>query len=107
MAAGGLVSGGVAGVDSVPRMLMPGEFVMPVLATRNYASELAQMRAGTFQANDNSGAVAAEIRGLRQDVDRLAGVVAAGAKANVDATLETTRAVQDQRRLVGMGRAAR
>ncbi|NBN64142.1 DUF4214 domain-containing protein [Pannonibacter tanglangensis] len=107
MAAGGLVSGGVAGVDSVPRMLMPGEFVMPVLATRNYASELAQMRAGTYQANDNSGAVAAEIRGLRQDVDRLAGVVAAGAKANVDAVQETTRAVQDQQRLAGMGRAAR
>ncbi|NBN78676.1 DUF4214 domain-containing protein [Microvirga tunisiensis] len=107
MAAGGLVSGGVAGVDSVPRMLMPGEFVMPVLATRNYASELAQMRAGTYQANDNSGAVAAEIRGLRQDVDRLAGVVAAGARANVDAVQETTRAVQDQQRLAGMGRAAR
>lgn len=52
-ATGGLVTGGVRGRDSVPAMLMPGEYVMP--AHRVAEIGLAQMeawRAG-FPGNDN------------------------------------------------------
>ena len=100
MAAGGLVTGGVSGVDSVPRMLMPGEFVVPALQTRRYMPELQAMQAGTFggYANDNNGALIAEVRALRQEVARLSSVTAAGAQAQIAATGDVAGAVRDQGR---------
>lgn len=78
-ATGGLVTGGLRGMDSVPAMLSPDEFVVRARAARAIGtSALHQMnQTGSVPANDNGAAL--EIRALRQDVNRLIqAVVASG-----------------------------
>lgn len=76
-ARGGLVTGGAAGVDSVPLLTMPGEYLVNAKATQRWAPLLRSM-------NDNGAlgelpqmmmaggdsTLAAEIRSLRSDLAR-------------------------------------
>lgn len=58
MATGGLVLGGAAGLDSVPAMLMPGEFVVPAAQVRqNVAAGRAPDDSGASGARGGGGAV--------------------------------------------------
>lgn len=105
MATGGMVTGGIQGVDSVPRMLMPGEYVIPELQTRQHLTTLQSIRAGSFSSNDNSAggaALLAEVKGLRQEVASLKSVIAAGASANVSATGDVAGAIRERKRGTGL-----
>lgn len=58
MATGGLVLGGAAGLDSVPAMLMPGEFVVPAAQVRqNVAAGRAPDDSGASGGRGGGGAV--------------------------------------------------
>lgn len=102
MASGGWVTGGIPGIDSVLRMLMPGEFVMPAQAAQRYAPEIEAMRGGWYgAANDNSAVVSAIQAMQRQFADmlqRLIQIEAMSGRENVQATRETAQAVRDQAR---------
>lgn len=105
MATGGMVTGGIQGVDSVPRMLMPGEYVIPELQTRQHLPTLQSIRAGSFSSNDNSAggaALIAEVKGLRQELASLKSVIAAGASANVSATGDVAGAIRERKRGTGL-----
>lgn len=86
-AAGGWVTGGVPGRDSVNAMLTPGEFVVREPVARLFRRELQDLNAGGgMPANDN-GAMVQELRQLRAEVrrleaqlDRVARTTAAGAE---------------------------
>lgn len=61
-AAGGMISGGVAGRDSVPIMAMPGEYVIRTSSARNVGRPMLDYINQTGQlptANDNTAVVAA------------------------------------------------
>lgn len=102
MATGGWVTGGIPGMDSVLRMLMPGEFVMPAQTAQRYRPEIEAMRGGWYgAANDNSQLIAAlreELRSVRAEIERLVRVEAMSGRENVQATRETAQAVRDQAR---------
>lgn len=102
MADGGWVTGGTPGMDSVLRMLMPKEFVMPAQQAQRFAPQLEAMRGGWFSgANDNSAVVGAIRDMQRQFADmmqRLIQIEATSGRENVQATRETTQAMRDQAR---------
>ncbi len=55
-AQGGLITGGRAGFDSVPAMLMPGELVVPTKNYEEVVSAVASSRGGDRgESSDNSG----------------------------------------------------
>lgn len=64
---GGLMTGGVAGVDSIPAMLTPGELVVP---TRNFEEVVGAVKAQRQSGNDD---VVSELRALRAEVANGAG----------------------------------
>lgn len=60
---GGLITGGIPGVDSVPAMLMPGELVVP---TKNFDQVVGAVQgSGSAGGNDNS----AQMLQTLQDID--------------------------------------
>lgn len=68
MAEGGIVSGGIPGIDSVPKLLMPGEAVIRAQEVgRATASQQAALAAGRLPTNDN--------RGTEQRLDRIEAAV--------------------------------
>ncbi len=75
-ATGGLISGGVKGVDSVPIMAMPDEFMMRASAVRNIGADTMAHINQTGQLPANDIGSASEIRALRQDVQILARLMA-------------------------------
>ena len=79
-AQGGLITGGIAGIDSVPAMLMPGELVVP---RQNYeeviAAVTAQRGGGGGQGEDGSGGGPFEVvLRLKENLNELIEVVEAG-----------------------------
>lgn len=77
-ASGGLVTGGIAGVDSVPAMLMPGEAVIRAEQVRAAnAAQLSALAQGRLpSANDNSG-IERKLDTLTRAVEGLVRVAAA------------------------------
>jgi len=101
MASGGWVTGGVPGMDSVLKRLMPGEFVMPAAQAQRYRPEIEAMRGGWYAANDNSAVVKAIQAMQRQFADmmqRLIQIEAMSGRENVQATLEAAAALREQGR---------
>lgn len=101
MADGGWVTGGTPGMDSVMRMLMPKEFVMPAAQAQRFAPQLEAMRGGWYAANDNSAVVKAIQAMQRQFADmlqRLIQIEAMSGRENVQATLEAAAALREQGR---------
>ncbi len=79
-ASGGLVTGGIPGVDSVPANLMPGEYVLRAEAVRGLgAANLDVLNAGYIPAVPvaNDGGSTEEVRELRRAVQGLREEVAA------------------------------
>ena len=103
MASGGWVTGGVPGMDSILKRLMPGEFVMPAAQAQRYRPEIEAMRGGWYAANDNSAVVKAIQAMQRQFADmlqRLIQIEAMSGRENVQATLEAAQALREQARNV-------
>lgn len=101
MASGGWVTGGVPGMDSVMKMLMPQEYVMPAAQAQRYAPQLEAMRGGWFAANDNSAVVKAiqvMQRQLTDVMQRMIQMEAMAARENVQATREAVDALRAQAR---------
>ena len=73
LAEGGLVTGGIRGIDSIPAMLSPGELVVPQKNFEEVVSSVAASRqgaAGQVGATGASGSVSVEIS-LTGDASRL------------------------------------
>jgi hypothetical protein len=66
-AEGGLISGGIPGVDSVPAMLMPGELVTPARNFEEVVNAVANQRAGQNQES-SSGGIAEVVISLKDDL---------------------------------------
>lgn len=77
-AGGGVVTGGVPGVDSVLTLSQQGERYLSV----DQSAMLETIYRGTVGANDN---VASEVKGLRNDIRRLTDVLVAHGQVNVEA----------------------
>lgn len=101
MASGGWVTGGVPGMDSVLKRLMPGEFVMPAAQAQRYRPEIEAMRGGWYAANDNSAVVKAIQAMQRQFADmmqRMIQMEAMAGRETVAATMEAVTALREQAR---------
>jgi len=82
-ATGGLVTGGIAGRDSVRALLTPGEFVLTPQATQRIGiGNLNALNTGISPANDNS--ILSAITALRGDIAVLIRVAAASGDINKD-----------------------
>lgn len=96
-AAGGIVTGGIAGKDSVTAMLMPGEAVIRARAVQALGpGAIASINAGRLPANDNAG--------LERRLDHLTNVVEALVRvtaASGDKSLDLLKGVNAQ--LSGIG----
>jgi len=80
---GGVITGGVAGQDSVPAMLMPGELVVPAKNFEETVTSIAQSRitqssgaatAGTKLQIGFSGPEASRVLTMRQNEDKALGI---------------------------------
>ncbi|MCO5080875.1 MAG: phage tail length tape measure family protein [Rhizobiaceae bacterium] len=101
MASGGWVTGGVPGMDSVLKRLMPGEFVMPAAQAQRYRPEIEAMRGGWYAANDNSAvvkAIQAMQRQLTDVMQRMIQMEAMAGRETVAATMEAVTALREQGR---------
>ncbi|WP_426960277.1 hypothetical protein [Muricoccus radiodurans] len=80
---GGLITGGISGMDSVPTLHMPGESTIRTPSVQSLGlPALQQMNAtGRLPANDNG----AEITALRREVQTLTRVVAASGQMQAEA----------------------
>ena len=101
MASGGWVTGGVPGMDSVLKRLMPGEFVIPAAQAQRYRPEIEAMRGGWYAANDNSAvvkAIQAMQRQLTDVMQRMIQMEAMAGRETVAATMEAVTALREQAR---------
>lgn len=98
MAEGGLVTGGIPGVDSVRAMLMPGEFVMPAKQTQQHYSELLAMRSNSWSpANDNSS-VSQQLDAIVFALNNLISIESQSLGQSITAARDMVNAIADQTR---------
>jgi hypothetical protein len=118
VASGGWITGGTAGKDSVPAMLMPGEYVVNAKNAQRYKPLLDAIESGGFNspqsnvipfpvaASDNSAAIVAELRRLYVRIDqlesRLVAAEVAGAehvRDGVDVSSDALRGIAQEMKL--------